>query len=237
MLWIFEDGFGFAGFYDLAAEHDGDAIAEAADDAEIVRDEDERHVELGAETAEFAEDLGLDRDIQRGGGLVGDEQAGTAGEGHGDHGALLHAATELVRVIMHAFLGINDADGAEPLGDFRVEIFDFGPVEADALGDLAADGKDGVERGGGLLENIRDPAATHGTEFGRRHREDVATLEVDRATGKLGGRRGKQAGEREGGDAFAAAALADDGERAAVLEREGDAFHRFDETVFGAEID
>ena len=212
MLRIFEDGFGFAGFHDLAPEHDSDAIAEAADDAEIVRDEDERHVELGAETAEFGEDLGLDRDIQRGGGLVGDEQAGTAGEGHGDHGALLHAAAELVRVIMHAFLGINDADGAEPLGDFGVEIFYLGSVEADALSDLAADGKDGVERGGGLLENIRDPAATHGTEFGRGHRENVASLEADRAAGELRGRRRKQAGERKGGDAFAAAALANDGE-------------------------
>ena len=34
----------------------------------------------------------------------------------------------------------RDADGAEPLGDFGVEIFDLGSVEADAFGDLAADG-------------------------------------------------------------------------------------------------
>jgi hypothetical protein len=50
------------------------------------------------EVAQQVEDLGLDGDVERGGGLVGDEQARVAGERHGDHDALAHAAGELVRV-------------------------------------------------------------------------------------------------------------------------------------------
>ena len=47
--------------------------------------------------AHEVEDLGLDRDVQRRGRLVGDEELRVAGEGHGDHHALAHPAAELVR--------------------------------------------------------------------------------------------------------------------------------------------
>ena len=163
---IFQDRVGVAGFDDLAAIHDGDALAEAADDGEVVGDQQKRHAEFGAEAFEFGENLGLDGDVERGGGFVGDKQARAAGEGHGDHGALLHAAAELVGVVAHAFRGIDDADGGEPFLDLGVEIFHLGAVEPDAFGDLAADGEDRVERGGGFLENVGDAAAAHGAEFG-----------------------------------------------------------------------
>ena len=45
------------------------------------------------------EDLRLDRDVERGGRLVGDQQLRIAGERHGDHHALAHAARELVRIL------------------------------------------------------------------------------------------------------------------------------------------
>ena len=63
VLGIAEDMFGLAGFNDFASEHHGDAVAEASDDAEIMSDEDQRHVELGAETLQFGKNLGLDRNI------------------------------------------------------------------------------------------------------------------------------------------------------------------------------
>ena len=52
---------------------------------------------LVAQLAHEVEDLGLDRDVERGRRLVGDEQLGLAGEGHGDHHPLGHAARHLVR--------------------------------------------------------------------------------------------------------------------------------------------
>ena len=44
------------------------------------------------------QDLRLDRDVQRGGGLVGDQQARLTGQRHRDHRALAHAARKPVRI-------------------------------------------------------------------------------------------------------------------------------------------
>ncbi len=44
--------------------------------------------------------LRLDRDVERGGRLVGEQHVGAAGERHRDHHALAHAAGELVRIVV-----------------------------------------------------------------------------------------------------------------------------------------
>ena len=49
--------------------------------------------------AQQVEDLGLDRDVERGGRLVGDDQRRLAGERHRDERPLAHAARQLVRVV------------------------------------------------------------------------------------------------------------------------------------------
>ena len=237
MLGVFEEAFGVAVFDDLAAEHDGDALAEAPDDGEVVGDEDERHPELAAEPPEFREDLGLDGDVERGGGLVGDEEFWPATERHRDHRALLHPAAELVRVIVHALLRAGDADGTEPFDDFGICVGHIRAVEADPFGDLAADGIHRVERSGGFLKNIGDPAAADQADLPGRHLQDVPAEEKDFAARVFGGRARDQAGEREGGDAFPAAALADDRQRVAFLHRKRNIFDGLDGAVFGAEPD
>ena len=55
------------------------------------------------------EDLRLDGDVERGGRLVGDQHLRIAGERHGDHHALAHAAGKLVRIFMRALLRLRDA--------------------------------------------------------------------------------------------------------------------------------
>ena len=62
----------------MAGVHDGDAVAVLGDDAEVVRDEDHRHPLLGLELGEQREDLILDRDVERGRRLVGEQQLGLA---------------------------------------------------------------------------------------------------------------------------------------------------------------
>ncbi len=67
--------------------------------------------------AEQLEDLALDRHVERGGRLVGDQQLGLAGERHRDHHALLLAARQLVRMGRQAALRIGQADfGEQRLG-------------------------------------------------------------------------------------------------------------------------
>ena len=74
--------------------------ASFGDDAEIVRDEQQRQVERRLHVAQQIEDLRLDRDVERGRRLVGDDQRRLAGQRHGDQHALAHAAGELVRVVV-----------------------------------------------------------------------------------------------------------------------------------------
>ena len=88
---------------DLAAGvHHHDALGHLGHHAEVVGDEDDRGAGLALELAHELEDLGLDGDVERGRRLVGDEQLGMAGERHGDHHALAHAARELVRILPRA---------------------------------------------------------------------------------------------------------------------------------------
>ena len=61
------------------------------------------------------EDLRLNGDVERGGRLVGDHKLGPAGQRHGDHHALAHAAGELVRVVIDAACGIGDLNQLQHL--------------------------------------------------------------------------------------------------------------------------
>ena len=63
----------------VALLHHADAMGEAADQVQVVRDEQDRHAVFALQVVEQREDLRLDRHVERGGGLVGDQQlrAGT----------------------------------------------------------------------------------------------------------------------------------------------------------------
>jgi len=90
---------------DAAGIHHGHAVAHAADHAEIVGDEQDRHAVLGLQALQELEVLELDGDVERGGRLVGDEHLGLAADGDGADDALLHAAAHLVRILADALLG------------------------------------------------------------------------------------------------------------------------------------
>ena len=117
---------------------------------------------------EQVEDLGLDGDVEGGGGLVGEEQLRAAGQGDGDRHPLAHAAGELVRVLAEPSLGVGDADRVEQLQGLLVG-FVLGDVEvvAEALGDLPPDLHDRVERGHRVLEHHRHLGAPERPELVR----------------------------------------------------------------------
>ena len=69
--------------------------------------------------AQQVEDLRLDRHVERGRRLVGDEQLRLARERHRDHRALAHAAGELVRIVLQPRLRVRDPDLVEQLGSAR----------------------------------------------------------------------------------------------------------------------
>ena len=111
--------------------------------------------------ADQLEDLRLDRDVERRGRLVGDQELRRAGERHRDHHALAHAAGELVRIIVDpllrgsAILTRRSISMARSRASLRLAP----RCSAHGFGDLVADGQDRIERGHRLLEDHRDLVA------------------------------------------------------------------------------
>ena len=115
MLRVVEEVGDVALLDDLAGVHHRHPVAHLGHDAEVVGDQDHRGVRLALERPHEVEDLGLDRDVERGRRLVGDQQLRLAGQRHGDHHALRHAARQLVRKRVEPALRVGDADHLEQL--------------------------------------------------------------------------------------------------------------------------
>ena len=89
---------------------------------------------------EHVEYLRLDRDVERGGRLVGDQHVGLVRDRHRDHGALAHTAGELVRVVVDALLGLRDTDHVEQLDRALAHVvLAQVVVHRDRFGDLRTD--------------------------------------------------------------------------------------------------
>ena len=83
--------------------HDENPVAEGRHEPQVVRHEDEAHAAPGDELVEDGEHLQLDRHVERGGRLVGDQQIGIGDQHHRDHRPLAHAARHFVRIeLVHA---------------------------------------------------------------------------------------------------------------------------------------
>ncbi len=81
-----------AGFHDLAVIHDDDLVGDVGDHAQVVRDQQQRHLQFLLQIDHQFQDLRLDGDIQRGGRFIGDQQGRPADQRHRDHRALAQAA-------------------------------------------------------------------------------------------------------------------------------------------------
>ena len=177
----------------LAGVHHRHAVGHLVDHAHIVGDEDHPGV-LAVQLEHQLEDLGLDGDIEGGGGLVGDDELRLEDEAHGDHHALLHAAGELIGIAAHREGRVLDADLLEPgeglgaravLGDLRI-------VDAHGLDDLVANAHERGEGGHRVLEDDANLLAAVGADLGDGQLEEVDALEEDLAAENLGRGRGKQ---------------------------------------------
>ena len=82
---------------DLAQVHDHDRVAHVRDGGEVVGDEQVGQTQLGLQIAQQVQDLGADRHVERGDGLVEHDQLGRQRQRPRDGDALALAARELVR--------------------------------------------------------------------------------------------------------------------------------------------
>ena len=199
--------------------HDVEALHIVGDDAEVVRDEEDGHVAFTGEFVHHAEDAALSGDVKRGGGFIGNQEAGFSGEGHGKHDALALATGE------SAGIGVSGAGGVRQT-DIRQERKDAFAARrtrhrGKGLGDLVADTKDRVEARHRVLEDVGDTTAT-GLAQGLCVTQEVASGKTDMsgAMGAVGGREGR---DGEGRDGLAAPALADERDAFAGVDMEADA--------------
>ncbi len=91
-----------------AGAHDDDTVGVLRHDTHVVSDEQDAHAGSVRRRSSSARIFGLDRDVEGCGGLVGDEQIGFARQGERDRDPLLLPPGELVRVVVHASLGVGD---------------------------------------------------------------------------------------------------------------------------------
>src|SRR6185312_9981650 len=133
---------------DAAVAHHRDALAELRDGGEVVTDQHIGERPRAAQPLQQRDDLGLDRDVERRGRLVEQQDGRLEDERAGDHHALALPAGELVRVA-EAVHGL-EPDGVERRGDAPRGIADA--VDGERLGQRAVDGVARVERAIGVLE-------------------------------------------------------------------------------------
>ena len=235
-----------AALHDPAAIQHDHVVGHVGDHAEVVGDVQDRHVQLVLEILHQLQNLRLDRDVERGGRLVGDQQRRIADQGHGDHRALAQPARELEGIGPERLLGIGEADprqhldGAQPaLGAARLG------VQQQGLADLVADRVQGRERAHRLLEDDRDPAAPDRAPdrvvvgVAREVERLVVPARVaqdDLAAGDPRGLR-QDAEDRLRDHGLAGAALADQSDRLAGLDREAHAPDRLDHALVGEKVD
>jgi hypothetical protein len=177
-----------------------------------------------ANLREHLHDLRLDRDVERGRRLVGDEQVRLVGDGHGDHRPLSHAAGKFIRVLARAPLGIGNSNEVQQLDDSAADVGvrQRARVQTDRFGDLRADATHGIERRHRILEDHRHALAADRPHALEAESRNVLAVQQDLPRHALD-RMLQEAHDGEHGDALARTRLADDAEHFIAMDVERDA--------------
>jgi hypothetical protein len=101
MLRSLEDLFEETCLDHLSGVHDDDALTDVPHDCEVVGDQKNGGTGLGVDAIEECEVLGLNGDIECGGGLIRDDEPRVAGERNGADHTLTETAAQLMRVLVH----------------------------------------------------------------------------------------------------------------------------------------
>ncbi len=201
----------------FAGAHHHHAIGDLGDHAHVMGDEQQRHAQLVLEGAHQPQHLRLHGDIERRGGFVGDQQPRAAGQCHGDHHPLPHAAGELERVAVELPRRFRDAHALEHAPRLLAAGRLPEPlVQHHRLGNLFADAQHRIEAGHRLLEDHGDlRAAQLAHPFLSLPRQvehsAVARAEAHRAGVDPPARVVDQPRDCERGHRLARTGLADDG--------------------------
>jgi len=183
------------------------------------------------------DNLCLNGHVESRGGLVGNQDVGVAGKCHSNHNALAHTARELMRVLVHALLGLGDAHQVKQLGSTLECLFlAVTTVQTKALAHLLTDLVDRVERRHGVLEDHGDVVTANVLHFLFTHIEQRLAAILHGAAVNLSGRHRDEAHDGHGRHGLTRTRLAYHAEGLAAVERIGNAVNRMDDTVLGMEV-
>ena len=175
-----------------------------------------------ADLAQQIEHLGLDRDVERRGRLVGDQQLGAERQAHRDHRPLLHAARELVRVLPRPLLGRAQMYAPEQVDRLGLRRLPRRlPVQDVRLAHLLVDAQHRVERAQSVLRDQSDAIAAQRPPLGLGQTQDRLARQANVARSRAhAARREAEHGER--GHGLAAAGFADQAHDLARPDLEAD---------------
>src|SRR6478672_8959273 len=183
MLRMLEDGRGSSLLDDLAGIHDPDSVADRADDAKVVGDEQDRRVHLDGELADEVEHARLDGRVEPGRRFVEDQEGRIRGERHRDHDALLHPARELVRISTEDAGRVGDLDAVESRERVPLGLVLLLAEDRERLDDLRADPGARVQGGAGILVDHRCAAGPELPDLVVGHLRDVVAVDEDPPAG------------------------------------------------------
>ena len=198
--------------------HDRNALRGFRHDRHVVGDQHQCHAFLALQADQKIEDLCLNGHVERRRRLVRDQELRIAGNGHGNHGALIHAAAELMREGIEARFRRRNANQAEKFDrPFTALLPGSADVGLECLVDLEPDGEAGIEAAHGFLENHRHVLAGHAPPGTGRDVPQVYPVEAHAVGGDLRG-PGQKPHQRQHRDAFAGSRFTDDTQNAAFFD-------------------
>ena len=162
MLRVGKDRLGRAGLDDFAILHHADLVSDAANDAQVVGDEQQPHVLGALKFGQKVQDLRLDGDIERRCGFVRDQDVRLVGQRHGDHHPLPLPARKLVGIGAKPGFRVADTGPGQQLKDTAAgRVADQPLMQRQRFRQLPFDRVQRVERGHRLLKDEADVVAAH----------------------------------------------------------------------------
>jgi hypothetical protein len=189
-----------------------------------MRDEEQRHAAFPLQPGQQLQDLRLHGHVEGGGGFVGHQQLRFAGQGRGEHHALLHAAAQLVGVVPGANLGIRQPHLPQqiqraPASRRAVQTM----MVAQHLGHLLPHRQHGIQGGRRLLEDKAHGAAAVTAPLRLGQRQQI--LSPPQHPAAHPGRGRQQAQQGQGRHGLSAAGLPHQAEAGAGGQAEIEATH------------
>ncbi|MCG3773866.1 MAG: hypothetical protein JW395_0682 [Nitrospira sp.] len=145
-------------FTDVTQVHHDDAVADVPDHGQVMGDKQVGQLESLLKLFEQVDDLRLNRNVQRGDGLVADNEGRVGRQRSGNADALPLAAGELMRVAAGK-VGMQPHDGKQLINPVLVFLTLGQTVNLQGLANNAAAGHAGVQGTVWVLEDDLNPLA------------------------------------------------------------------------------